>query len=72
MRVDDRLLNTLKVANLRGVVAAGTTAPLSAQATTIHGAGLAPGRKVLDTVTGQVVEVVSATTVYLPVDSLPR
>lgn len=72
MRVDDKLLATLQTVNLRGVLQAGVTAPLSTRVDTVHASGVAPGRMVLDTVTGQMVEVVSTTTVYLPADTLPR
>lgn len=70
--IDDRLLDTLSIQNLRGAVAIGAPAPLSDQATTIATHGVAPGRQVLDSVTGLIVEVISSTIVHIPVDAIPE
>lgn len=72
MEADEKLVTILTTQNLRGLVSAGTTRPLSEQATAIDDHGVAPGRKVLDTVTGLPVEVISSSIVHIPVASIPE
>lgn len=72
MPIDDVLLDTLKLANLRGTLSAGVTRPLSAGAVTVGAHGVAPGREVVDTVTGQRVIVITSGTAYLSPNDLPR
>jgi len=72
MDISEKLVTRLQTFNLRGGWAVGVGTPLSGQALTVVAHGVAPGRKVVDTVTGQTVEVISSTTVHLPSDAIPR
>lgn len=51
----------------RGALGVATKGGLHSHHLAIGGAGVAPGRLVYDTVTGQVVEVVSSTIAHVPV-----
>lgn len=56
-------LKTLAALGAAGIATAG---PLTSHHTKIGGAGVAAGRLVYDTVTGQTVTVVSSTIAYVP------
>lgn len=62
----DLMLQGLQLLNARGASGLITAVSPHAKLAGINGTGFVAGRKVYDSVTGQVVTVVGATTAYIP------
>lgn len=71
----DNLITSMVTASINEAVPVVQHGPLQDQSAGLNGTGLAAGRKVYDTVTGQWVTVVGATTAYIPqstIDEAPN
>jgi hypothetical protein len=66
----ENMLLALKVLAAKHAAGLATQGPASSRLAALAGADVAPGRVVIDSVTGQPVTVVSAATVYLPQEAL--
>lgn len=70
MAETDNVTRGLQILAARGAAGIATRGGLASQVDAIGGAGLTAGRKVFDSVTGQVVEVIGTTTAYLPEETI--
>lgn len=66
----DNLITRMKTARINDGLNVVRQGPLSDQGAKLNGTGFAPGRRVYDSVTGQVVEVVGATIATVPAAAL--